>query len=172
MWGKHTNFEQATRSPLIFAAPGMKPGKSESLSHHIDIFPTLCSLSGIPIPTQLDGKSLMPIMQNNKAKLYDFAVSQYPRKLKADEVKKLGYANGKLMGYSIRTKQYRYTLWMNNNFTSKEPYSASRVYAAELYDYVKDPLEKVNVASVKEYAKVSKELNETMVKFFKSQVKK
>lgn len=172
MWGKHTNFEQATRSPLIFSAPGMKPGKSESLSHHIDIFPTLCSLAGIPIPTQLEGKSLTPIMKNNKTKLYDFAVSQYPRKLKADEVKKLGYANGKLMGYSIRTKQYRYTLWMNNNFTSKEPYSANRVYAAELYDYVKDPLEKVNVASVKEYAKVSKELNDTVIKFFKSQEKK
>ena len=41
MWGKHTNYEQATKAPLIIAAPGLKPGQSKSMTEFVDIFPTL-----------------------------------------------------------------------------------------------------------------------------------
>lgn len=167
MWGKHTNFEQATRSPLIFAAPGLKSGKTKSLSEHVDVFPTVCDLTNVPIPTFLQGKSLKPLMMNNKSSIMEYAVSQYPRKLKGDQAKKLGYANGKLMGYSIRTEKYRYTVWLNNEFRSTEPYSDSRVYAKELYDYVKDPLEKVNAVDNKEYTNVVKDLHAKLLAYFK-----
>jgi arylsulfatase A-like enzyme len=168
MWGKHSNFEQATRAPMIYAAPGIKPGASKSFSEHVDVFPTICDLAGVPIPTQLQGKSMKPAMQNKNAEVNEFSVSQYPRKLKAAEVKKLGYTDGKLMGYSIRNNGYRYTLWMNNNFTSKEPYADSRVYAKEMYDYTKDPLEKVNVADKKEYKKMADKMHEQLIQYFKT----
>ncbi len=168
MWGKHTNFEQATRSPLIFVAPGMKPGKSSSPTEHIDIFPTLCNLAGVPIPTQLEGKSLKPIMANNKAKVKEFAMSQYPRKIRKEDMKKMGYPDNKLMGYSMRNDRYRYTLWMRD-FTSKQAFDESKVYAIEMYDYVKDPLEKVNVAKESSYASVAKDINNKMLEFFKKQ---
>ena len=169
LWNKHTNLEQATRSPLIIAAPGIKSGKTNSITEHLDIFPTICDLANVSIPAVLQGKSLKPIMIDNSKKFKDYAVSQYPRKLKSAEAKNLGYADPKLMGYSIRTEKYRYTLWMNNNFTSKEPYSDSRVYAKELYDYEKDPLEKVNVADDKNYKKIAAEMQEKIIDFFKSQ---
>jgi arylsulfatase A-like enzyme len=169
MWGKHTNFEQATRSPLIFSAPGLKPGKSTSPTEHIDIFPTLCNLTGVPVPAQLEGKSLQPIMLNNKASVKEFAISQYPRKLKKEEAQKLGYANGKLMGYSLRTDKYRYTIWMND-FTSKQTYDAKKMYAAELYDYVKDPLEKVNVVNDKKYKAISADMYKKMIDFLNTQI--
>ena len=169
MWGKHSNFEQATRAPLIFAAPGFSAGQTKSMSEHLDVFPTICDLANLDIPTQLQGKSLKPLMKNKSAVVNEFSVSQYPRKLKAAEVKKIGYTDGKLMGYSIRNEKYRYTVWMNNNFTTKEPYNVSRVYAVELYDYTKDPLEKVNVADDKGYKKIAAELNDKMIAFFKSQ---
>ncbi len=169
MWGKHTNFEQATRSPLIIASPGMKPGKATAPTEHIDIFPTLCNLAALPIPAQLEGKSLKPIMLNNKASVKEFAMSQYPRKLKKEEAQKLGFANGKLMGYSLRNDKYRYTIWMND-FTSKQPFDEKKVYAAELYDYVKDPLETVNVVKDTMYKSISKDLKNKMLAFFKAQV--
>ena len=169
LWNKHTNLEQATRSPLIIAAPGLKPGQTKSMSEHLDIFPTICDLSNVSIPSVLQGKSLKPLMQNKNSQVKEFSVSQYPRKLKSSEAKTLGYTDPKLMGYSIRTDKYRYTLWMNNNFTSKEAYSDARVYAKELYDYTKDPLEKVNVADEKEYKKIAADMQEKIVSFFKSQ---
>ena len=168
LWHKHTNFEEATRAPLIIAGPGIKSGKTNSLTEFIDVFPTICDLAGVTIPKNLDGKSLKPLMLNNKAKGKEYAISQYPRKLKKAEMAKLGYSDAKMMGYSLRTDQYRYTIWMNN-FNSKEAFDESKVYASEMYDYVKDPLEKVNVVNDKNYSATSAALKSKMITFFKNQ---
>jgi arylsulfatase A-like enzyme len=169
LWHKHTVFEQATKAPLIIAAPGIKGGKTNSQSEFVDVFPTICNLAGLPIPNQLDGKSLKPLMLNNKASVKDYSVSQYPRKLKKDEVKKLGYEKGDLMGYTLRNKRYRYTIWMND-FNSKQVFAPSKVYATELYDYEKDALEKVNLINDSAYKATAVDMHEKMLEFFKSQV--
>jgi len=171
LWHKHTNFEEATRAPLIIAGPRIKSGKTNSLTEFVDVFPTICDLAGVAIPKNLDGKSLKPLMLNNKAKGKEYAISQYPRKLKKAEMAKLGYTDAKMMGYSLRTDQYRYTIWMNN-FNSKEAFNESQVYASEMYDYVKDPLEKVNVVNDKNYTTTSAALKSKMITFFKSQAAK
>ena len=157
LWCKHTNFENATRAPLIIAAPGFKAGQTKSMTEHLDIFPTVCDLAGVPVPTYLDGKSLVPVMKDKKASIQDYAISQYPRKLKKEEKTKMGYDDNKIMGYSIRTDRYRYTLWISD-FTTKSPFDPAKVYAKEMYDYKKDPLEKVNVVDAKEYGDVSKDV--------------
>jgi len=71
------------------------------------------------------------------------------------------------MGYSMRTEQYRYTVWLKN-FTSDQVYNADKVYTKELYDYVKDPLEKVNVSDDTKYAAIVADLDKKMVAYFKS----
>jgi arylsulfatase A-like enzyme len=159
------------RSPLIIAGPGIKSGKTNSLTEFVDVFPTICDLAGVPIPNKLDGLSLKPLMLNNNAKVNDYSISQYPRKLKKLEMIKKGYTDSKMMGYSLRTDKYRFTIWMNN-FTSKQPYNESQVYASEMYDYVKDPLEKVNVVNDKDYVVISKELKAKMLDYFKSELAK
>ncbi len=168
LWHKHTNFEEATRAPLIVAGPGIKAGKTSSLTEFVDVFPTICDLAGVAIPKNLDGKSLKPLMINNKKIAKNYSISQYPRKLKKAEMVKAGYTDPKIMGYSLRTDNYRYTIWMNN-FTSKQSFNEAQVYASELYDYVKDPLEKVNVVNDANYTATSKELKLKMIAFFKSQ---
>lgn len=171
LWCKHTNFENATRAPLIFVAPGIKPSKTTSLTEHVDIFPTLCELAGVNIPSSLDGKSLVPLMKNPATSVKEFSVSQYPRSNATAENERLGYADANAMGYSIRTKQYRYTVWMNNGFRSTQPFNKDWVIGIELYDYKKDPLETMNVANEKKYAVIAKMLNTKMMTFLKSQVK-
>ena len=171
LWCKHTNFEQATNAPLIIAAPGIAPSKTSALTEHIDIFPTLCDLAGVKIPAILDGKSLMPLMKNLAASVKEFAVSQYPRSGATAENERLGYADPNAMGYSIRTKQYRYTIWMSNGYRSNKPFDKNLVIGTELYDYKNDPLETVNVVNDKKYTAITKEMNTKMMSFFKSQVK-
>ncbi len=171
LWCKHTNFEEATRAPLIIAAPGYNSSKTNSQSEHIDIFPTICELAGVSIPTVLDGKSLVPLMKNPGSIVKEYSVSQYPRSNATAENERLGYASANAMGYSIRTKQYRYTIWMNNGFRSTQAFSNDLIIGTEMYDYKKDPLEKVNVAKEKKYAAVAKNMNEKMMAFLKSQVK-
>jgi arylsulfatase A-like enzyme len=149
LWCKHSNFEQATRTPLIFHKPGLNPSKYKMPVEFVDIFPTLCELTGINIPAKLDGVSLFASMQNNNTVAQDFAVSQYPRTDK--------------MGYSIRTERYRYTVWYD---WKNRVLDRSKVYATELYDYEKDPLETVNVANENDYEVVSADLKKKMELFF------
>jgi arylsulfatase A-like enzyme len=171
LWEKHTNLENATRAPLMVAAPGMKPGRTNSLSEHLDIFPTIVDLAGLAIPSQLQGKSLKSVMQNNSATVKDFSMSQYPRKLSKEEAKKAGYDSNKIMGYSLRTNKYRFTIWMND-FTTSQAFDEKKIFASEMYDYTVDPLEKVNVYKADNYKVVAKEMYTKMIEFFKSQESK
>ena len=133
MWCKHTNYEQATRAPLIIArrANGGKPAKSSSPVEFVDIFPTLCDLAGLPKPAVLEGTTLLPVLDNPKAHVKEAAVSQYPRRS----------GRNALMGYAFRDERYRYVEWLPRGEASAKP------VASELYDYREDPLETKNLAS-------------------------
>ena len=56
--------EEATRTPLLIAGPGIQKGvvDSKNLTCGIDLVPTLCDLAGISIPKGLSGKSLKPVL--------------------------------------------------------------------------------------------------------------
>ena len=171
LWCKHTNFEEATHAPLIISDPSVLPSKTSALTEFVDIFPTLCELAGVPVPTYLDGKSLVPLMKNPKTTIKDYAVSQYPRSGTDTETERQGYAAAKVMGYSIRTDRYRYTVWMKD-FRSNEPFNSNLLVGTELYDYEKDPNETVNVAQEKQYETATKEMHQKMLAYFEAQLKK
>ena len=169
LWCKHTNFEQATHAPLIISAPWIKPSVSKSMTEFVDIFPTLCDLAGVPVPTHLDGKSLVPVMKKPDSKVKEFSVSQYPRAGSEAETGRLGFADGKCMGYSVRTSQYRFTIWMKDNFRTNRAFDQNLVVASELYDYQKDPDETINVVDQNTYAEVAKDMKAKMLDYFKVQ---
>jgi len=66
IWGKHSLFEEALHSPLVFWFPGIKkPGvMSDAIVETIDVFPTLCDLTGVPKPSFCQGHSLLPQLEN------------------------------------------------------------------------------------------------------------
>lgn len=120
-WCKDTNFELDTHVPLMIRVPGMtRPGiPTDSLVEYVDIYPTIASLAGLPLPDHLDGQSLAPILNDPTAKLHEYVLSQFSRPFAA--------GNPKVMGYSIRTDAHRYTRWIDWNDRS--------LLAEELYDY-------------------------------------
>lgn len=69
IWGKHALFEESLHSPLIVYYPGIPiPGKeSRAIVETLDIFPTLCDLSGINKPDFVQGRSLRPILKDPSA---------------------------------------------------------------------------------------------------------
>jgi len=138
-WCKHTNFEVATRSPLIVSAPGMKGGQSSNaLTEFVDIYPSLCELAGLPIPDGLEGTSFVPLLTDPARPWKQAAFSQYPR------------AN--YMGYTMRTDRYRYTEWRWRR--KGKPKETLR----ELYDHKLDPDENVNIAGRPQNAQLVKTL--------------
>ncbi|XP_046381449.2 iduronate 2-sulfatase-like [Haliotis rufescens] len=149
-WGKQTNFDIATHSPLMIRVPGMTDhGMSTTkLTEFVDLFPTLVEAAGLPtLPTcQVDsssthacteGRSLVPLLQHpNLPSWKTAAFSQYPRV----------YNNTSAMGYAITTWRYRYTEWVT--FLSMPHYMPQwdQLHGVELYDHLADPEENHNLA--------------------------
>jgi len=146
-WCKHSNFEQATRIPFMFAGPGVNKNQK---SHHpvnlVDLFPTVFELAHVPQSSQTDGKSLVPLLDDDQSTTIamDYAYHQYRRQKK--------------MGYGIRTDRYRYTEWHDNDYRSYNAYIEENIVGYELYDYEKDPLETKNLIDEPAYESVRKEL--------------
>ena len=127
MWCKHTNYEQATRIPLIISAPGCAAGQTtESLVETVDLYPTLCELAGMPQPHGLDGTSFAGVLKSPDRKIRESVIHVYPR--------------GDRLGRAIRTNRYRMVEW-------KVPGASIDTAEYELYDYETDPLETANLAS-------------------------
>lgn len=141
-WCKHTNFENDAHVPLICAAPRREsPGShTRALVEFVDIYPTLCELAGLPLPSHLEGTSFAPLLDSPELTWKKAAFSQYPR-------------GRKVMGYSMRTDRYRLTRWLKPD--------GSEV-AAELYDHENDPQENENIAGSPENASLVEELTKQM----------
>lgn len=69
IWGKHALFEESLRSPLIISHAELKlPGQAtDSTVETLDIFPTLCELTGVSLPEFAQGVSLKPLLADPTA---------------------------------------------------------------------------------------------------------
>lgn len=82
IWGKATNYEIATRVPLMIWTPDMPSenrGKTtEALVELVDMYPTLCELAGVTPPTHLEGQSFAPLLDDPNRDWKTAVFSQYP----------------------------------------------------------------------------------------------
>ena len=131
LWNKYTNFETATRTPLIVSAPDRRGAgrKTEALTELVDVYPSLCDICGLERPDGLEGSSFLPLFKDPDRLWKRAAFSQYPRDIP-------GAGDG--MGYSMRTDRYRYTEWLVKETGFR---------ARELYDHQTDPEENSNIAN-------------------------
>lgn len=65
--GKQNLYEHSMRAPLIFAGPRIPAAKTQALAYLLDLLPTVCGLTSIPIPENLDGKDLTPVIMGHQA---------------------------------------------------------------------------------------------------------
>ena len=175
IWGKATNYEIATRVPLILWTPDM-PGKqrgktTDALVELVDMYPTLCDLAGIGKPSHLEGHSFAPLLNHPNQTWKSAAFSQFPNPalrewaanplspgmretyfgplIKEVEARIMAQQKEKwdrdlfenrLMGYTMRTDQYRLVVWKEWTKPERKP------IFVELYDHKTDPREARNVA--------------------------
>ncbi len=63
--GKQNLYEHSVRVPLIFAGPGIPEGeKCEGLVYLLDVYPTLCQLTGIEAPGSVAGRDMTGCFRN------------------------------------------------------------------------------------------------------------
>ncbi len=70
--GKQSVYEHSMHVPLVFAGPGIPRGKStRAFTYLLDVFPTVCDMTGIAPPPGLDGQSLRPLWEGTKERVRD-----------------------------------------------------------------------------------------------------
>lgn len=141
MWNKHSCFETSMHSPLIVSAPGNKtvqPGAHvPALVEFIDIYPSLCELSGLPKPSHLEGSSFLPLMQDPASAGKPYAIGRFGQ------------------GDTIRSDTHRYSLYTSN---PRGKSAKKEVKTGEmLYDHRSDPDENTNIAAA--HAQVVEQLS-------------
>ncbi len=77
--GKENMYDHSIASPLIFCGPGISAGgRSAAMSHHVDLFPTLCELTGVPRPASARyGHSLAPVFRGEKARVREEVLCEF-----------------------------------------------------------------------------------------------
>jgi arylsulfatase A-like enzyme len=72
LMGKQSPYEHALRVPMIIAGPGLAAGrKNEGLASNYDLMPTVLDLAGVPMPADLDGRSLKPVLTGQSQAIRD-----------------------------------------------------------------------------------------------------
>jgi iduronate 2-sulfatase len=144
LWGKTSNYELDAHIPLIISAPGRGKHavRAAGLVELLDIYPTLLELCGLPAQPGLQGRSLVPLLEDPERPGKAAVLTQHPHPFYTP--------HATAMGYALRTERYRYVEWRD--------LATSAVTATELYDYEQDPLEQRNRAGDPSSASLVKSL--------------
>ena len=96
LMGKQNLYDHSIRVPLIFSGPGIAENqRADTLCYLHDIFPTLCDLTDLKSPETVQGKSLLPAIQEPIIQIRDtlhFAYKEFQRGVRKGNHKLIEYA--------------------------------------------------------------------------------
>lgn len=132
--GKQNLYEECVKVPLIMAGPGIKRNEvSEAFVYLYDLFPTLCNLSGLPTPNQVDGEDFSPVLKGKSTGVRTSVFTAYQNSVRA-----------------IRKGDWKLIRYPDRDLT-------------QLFDLDGDPLEIHNLVGNSKYKAKIKELTDLMV---------
>ena len=151
---KYTLYDPGVRVPLIIRWPGntQPASTSDRLVDFADILPTMMEIAGSQPHQNMDGKSLVPLLEGKDMPIREDIFLSFTA---------LG-VNFVYEPYPIRAiVNGRYKLIHNINSEIGHPMGAKFQKTSmefELYDLVNDPSEEQNLAYVKEYGQIHKDM--------------
>jgi choline-sulfatase len=133
-WSKRLMLEWSCRVPLIVSAPAFLPqGKRvDAPVSLLDLFPTFAELADVKIDTEVDGRSLLPLISGTENGDPRTIISEYLGEGTIEPIR------------MVRQDQFKY-ITVNG-------------YPPQLYDLHTDPNETVNVAGQAGYSKAEAQL--------------
>ncbi|MCS7254794.1 MAG: sulfatase [Armatimonadetes bacterium] len=162
---KATLFDPGIEIALLMRGPDEFNGGKviNAIVSNADLMPTICEIAGIEPPNGLDGKSLLPLLRNKVDKIHEHLFVELTYHAAYDPMR------------GIRTEEFKYIrsfsrrpFWLPpnvDNGLAKDWYrkNQSEVFQTlrpkeMLFDLIKDPLERKNVADDRAYEDVLKKL--------------
>ena len=138
-WRKFALWEEATRAPLMWVVPGVTSpnGCCERTVDFMSLFPTLCDLCGITIPTHCEGPSLRPLLRDPRAAWDRPALTTFKRNnhaARSEGWRYIRYADGSEELYDEATDPLEWT-----NVASRAEHSAIKQSLAKSFPATNAP---------------------------------
>lgn len=139
---KNCAYNECVHVPFFVYAPDIFAARIDShLVANIDFAPTFAELAGVPVPDDVDGTSLLPLLNNEDVAWRDaILIEHWP----TEE----GVGSKIPEFYAVRTVEWKYV-----------EYSTGET---ELFDLKNDPYELDNVMNFPEYANIKAELKKKL----------
>jgi arylsulfatase A-like enzyme len=130
-YDKRFAYEESARMPFLLSWPGKVAAGTRipALTQNTDFLPTFLDLAGLPVPPEVHGVSLVPLLEGAQTELRDATYTHFYED--TGEHHAAAYV-------AIRTKTHKLIHYYDRGFT-------------ELFDLVKDPSEMRSVAEVASY---------------------
>ena len=164
--------DDGTHVLLILRGPkGFRGGKViDALVNHLDVYPTVCALTELDPPAWLEGKTLVPLVDDEADTLHDTLFSEINYHCAYEPVR------------AARTKRWKYVrrfeprpgpvlintdrspskaLWIRHGWPTMAPAQEA------LYDLVFDPHEKENLVGSPQHADVLDDMRTRLAAFMK-----
>lgn len=145
---KRSCHDSSIRVPMAFSGPGFAAGGTlRELVSLIDLPPTLLDAAGIPVPHEMHGRSIMPLVRRQDA--------EWPREVFVQ-------ISESQVGRAIRTHRWKYGVTAPDRDAVKDAGAAE--YVEEyLYDLEADPYELTNLADKQSHEEVRAHLRERLI---------
>ena len=174
---KFTVYDRGLHVPFIVRWPGkIEPGRTDALISFVDFVPTIIELAGGKVNKFLDGKSILPILEEDKKSHHEYVYG-------------VGHRQGTIGRYinpqrSISDGRYHYIFNFNSLERVKREKAAGREVnyfvergakihphrpEEEMYDIQHDPHEMNNIADLPKYASIQRKMKNELFKWMKSQ---
>jgi len=146
---KRSCHDSSIRVPTGFTGPGfIGGGRLQEMVSLVDIAPTILDAAGIPVPEQMEGRSILPLIRREKV--------DWPEEVFV-QISESGIAR------AVRTKRWKYCVEVKD---AKWPFPSSSDHYTEayLYDLESDPYELRNLIGYKSHQKVAAVMRERLLR--------
>jgi arylsulfatase A-like enzyme len=146
---KRSGHESSIRLPTALRGPGFDGGgRIRQLVSLVDLPPTLLDAAGLPVPPEMQGRSILPLLHGRAADWPEEVFVQ----ISEDQV-----------GRAVRTRRWKYGVYAPDKSGWKDPNSDS--YEEQyLYDLRADPYELRNLIGLESHQEVAAVMRERLLR--------
>jgi len=156
LWAYSPLYEEIVNIPLLICVPGVSPGDYGRLTSAVDVMPTVLDILGCEVPDFVEGRSLLPQIEDPAVGGREFTVSSIPFANPGDPVRSVDNFLRMLKAPTVTT-------------VTSETYSllySPEEGKSELYDLSLDPGQADNI--IGNQAAVGSELHRYLVEFMRA----
>ena len=139
---KRFMYEESFRTPLLARLPGGRKGDVEQLVQNIDYAPTFLELAGVPVPADIQGVSLLPLLKANPSRIDRKAIHHW-RDALYYHYYEYPAEHAVARHYGVRDSRYKLIHFYPASMDGAK--GGKTIDCWELYDLQEDPCELHNI---------------------------